>query len=57
MDILDVSQRLGHARPSITMDIYTHLLASKSKRGTEKIEQAIRESERPLVLTLPGAGS
>jgi integrase len=57
VDILDVSQRLGHARPSITMDIYTHLLASKSKRGTEKIEQAIRESERPLVLTLPGAGS
>ena len=42
LDVIDVSQRLGHARPSITMDVYSHLFQSKKDRNTEALEAAIQ---------------
>jgi integrase len=38
---IDVSHRLGHARPSITLDIYSRLMPATSTAGTEAIERAI----------------
>lgn len=38
---IDVSQRLGHARPSITLDVYARLMPQTSTAGTDAIEAAI----------------
>jgi integrase len=38
---IDVSHRLGHARPSITLDIYARLMPTTSTAGTDAIERAI----------------
>lgn len=39
---VDVSYRLGHSRPSITADVYTHLLPHVTQDGTERIEAFMR---------------
>lgn len=42
---IDVSQRLGHARPSITIDIYARLMPSTAAAGTDAIEAAIKAAQ------------
>jgi integrase len=44
LPIQDVSQRLGHAKTSTTMDIYAHLLTSTRNVGTDSLDLAIRSS-------------
>lgn len=39
VDILTVSHRLGHSRPSITLDVYSHSLASKDLIASQKLSQ------------------
>lgn len=41
VDVVDVSRRLGHARTSMTLDVYTHLMPRTQAEGTAKIEAAI----------------
>ena len=49
VDLLDVSKRLGHSRPSTTYDIYAHLLNAKREAGTSAMDVAIKAavSSRP----------
>jgi integrase len=35
------SNRLGHAKPSITLDVYGHLLSSAQNEVAEKMEKMI----------------
>ena len=39
-----VSERLGHANVSITLDIYSHLTANMQQEAAEKIDEALREA-------------
>jgi integrase len=40
----DVSQRMGHARPFTTFDIYSHLLTARQEAGTAALDAAIRQA-------------
>ena len=41
VDVKTVSQRLGHADVSTTLNIYTHALQSRDKEAAERLEQAL----------------
>lgn len=45
MSVQDVSERLGHARPSITYDVYAHLLDARRELGTAALAVLIAGSE------------
>jgi integrase len=42
VDIITVSRRLGHSKPSITLDVYGHLFPSTDARAAEIMEAALR---------------
>jgi integrase len=44
VDLLDVSKRLGHSRPSTTYDIYAHLLNARREAGTAAIDAAMQKA-------------
>ena len=41
VDVLVASHRLGHARPSITLDVYGHLIPSMQAHAVEVLEELI----------------
>jgi len=41
VDIFVASKRLGHAKPSITLDVYGHLLSSTQNEVANKIEELV----------------
>lgn len=45
LDILDVQERLGHSRGSITLDIYGRVLAGRRTSGTEVMGAAMEGSQ------------
>ena len=40
VDILTISRRLGHASPSITLDVYGHLVHGSDDRAAKIMEAA-----------------
>src|SRR5262249_16047519 len=40
MDIISVSRRLGHASPSITLDVYGHLVHGADDRAAKIMQEA-----------------
>ena len=40
MDILTISRRLGHASPSITLNVYGHLIAGNDDRAWQVMDAA-----------------
>lgn len=42
LDILDVQERLGHARGSVTLDIYGRVLAGRRVSGTERLTHVMQ---------------
>lgn len=43
VDVLVASQRLGHAHPSITLDVYGHLMPSMQNEVAEVIETLVTD--------------
>lgn len=43
VDLKTVSQRLGHARLSTTLDIYTHAIPSANEKAADKMEQILSD--------------
>ena len=41
VDIVTVSHRLGHAKPSTTLDIYSHALPAKDREASDVLRDAI----------------
>jgi integrase len=41
VDVLGASQRLGHAHPSITLDVYGHLMPSMQNKAAEVIDELL----------------
>jgi len=41
IDVLIVSKRLGHSKPSITLDIYGHLIAHSQEKAAELVDTLI----------------
>jgi len=41
IDVLVASRRLGHAKPSITLDVYGHLLTSDQNRVGDKMDELV----------------
>ena len=39
--VIVVSRRLGHAQPSITLDVYGHLIPSKQQEAAEKMDELL----------------
>jgi integrase len=44
MDVLTISRRLGHASPTITLNVYGHLFGNSDDRAAEIIEVAFRKA-------------
>jgi len=51
--VLVVSKRLGHAKPSITLDVYGHLMSSMQEFAAEVMDQFITPNEIPTAPQLP----
>jgi integrase len=49
LDVVTVSQQLGHGSPAITLTVYAHKFASKDKLAAEAIERAIGSNLGPNV--------
>ena len=45
-----VSERLGHSRVGVTLDVYSHVIGEMQGEAAEAIESAVR----PIVIDLPG---
>ena len=48
--ILIVSQRLGHSKPSITLDIYGHLIPGMQEQVADVMDELITPIEVNVVL-------
>lgn len=53
LDVLDVQERLGHAKGSVTLDIYGRILASRRAAGTAQMA-AVMAANRDTALTHAG---
>ena len=47
--VITVSRRLGHARPSITLDVYGHLIPEKQKEVAILMDQLLT----PIQIEIP----
>ena len=47
--ILVTSRRLGHARPSITLDIYGYLIPNKQAETAQLLDQLVTPIEMPEI--------
>ncbi len=45
INLKEVSSRLGHSKPSTTMDIYSHVLKTADKIASDAIEKIIFKSK------------
>ena len=43
VDVIVASRRLGHAKPSITLDVYGHLLNTAQNEVAEKMDNMLAE--------------
>ena len=46
--VLIVSKRLGHSKPSITMDVYGHLIPSQQEEAAELMDDLLFDSITPV---------
>lgn len=53
VDVLVVSRRLGHSKPSVTLDIYGHLISRSQERASELIEELITPINVSFAPTAP----
>lgn len=44
LDVRTVAARLGHARPSTTLDVYSHLIAGQDQEAARRIDEAMRRA-------------
>ena len=51
--VLVASRRLGHAKPSMTMDVYGHLIPQKQEEITALMEEVMTFAEMPIAPQLP----
>ena len=42
VDILTISRRLGHSKPSVTLDVYGHLIEGADKAAAEAISRVLK---------------
>lgn len=45
-DIVSVSEKLGHAEPSITLNVYSHANEKAQQRANEALAQAIYKNQK-----------
>lgn len=45
IDVLTISERLGHKNPSVTLNVYSHLFKKKKKFLVERLEDHIKKKE------------
>ena len=46
VDILTVSKRLGHAKVSTTLDIYSHVLAKSDEKASDTLDDLIYNNKK-----------
>ena len=42
VDILTISRRLGHYKPSVTLDVYGHLISGADKAAADAISGVLK---------------
>jgi integrase len=42
LTIFEVQQRLGHRSPTMTAEVYTHLMRERYEEGREKMEEYMK---------------
>jgi integrase len=51
--LLIVSQRLGHSRPRITLDVYGHLIPSKQEEAAELMDDLLSPMDARCTIFAP----
>jgi integrase len=49
IDVVTVSRRIGHSKPSITMDVYSHLFGNTDERAAEVVQTAMAHLLSPTI--------
>ena len=49
LDILTISRRLGHGRPSVTLDVYGHLIERGEDAATAALDAAFGDDGRKAI--------
>jgi integrase len=47
VDVVTVSRRLGHSKPSVTLNVYAHLFDNPDERASEVVEEALAKALAP----------
>ena len=47
LTLFEVQQRLGHKSPTLTANIYTHLMRERFEEGREKLEMYMQDKRNP----------
>ena len=47
LTLFEVQQRLGHKSPTLTANIYTHLMRERFEEGRGKLENYMRDNRKP----------
>lgn len=54
MDLVTISERLGHADPSVTAKVYAHYLDGRDAGAAASFEAAVRSLRAPSGPAWPG---
>jgi integrase len=46
LSLFEVQQRLGHKSPTLTAEVYTHLMRERFEEGRERLEEYMRRQRR-----------
>ena len=46
--LFEVQQRLGHKSPTMTAEVYTHLMRERFDEGRQRMEDYMLDKRRPL---------
>jgi integrase len=41
IDAVKISKRLGHASPTVTLDVYAHMFSQREDKSAEPINEAV----------------
>jgi integrase len=47
LSLFEVQQRLGHKDPTLTAQVYTHLMRERFEEGRERMEAYVTERRKP----------
>lgn len=50
VDIVEVSKRAGHSKPSMTLDVYSHALPQNDRKASDLLETLVPDKHRNIIV-------